>query len=123
MVENPANLGGGEVGVDGQAGLLGEFRFQPASLQRIAEMSGAPALPDDSVADRLSGGALPDYCGFPLVRNAYGVNLARAYLSGFQQVVNGLDNGVENLVGVVLDPAGLWIYLGDFLVCLPDDAP
>ena len=92
---NPANLGGWEVGVDRQAGLLGEFGFQPASLQRIAELSGAPALPDDSVADRLSGGALPDDRRFALVRNAYGVNLTGTYLGGFQQVVNRLDNGVR----------------------------
>ena len=59
VVENPANLAGGEVGVDEQPGLLLDHRPCAVGLEPFAELRRAPILPDDGVVDRLAGVADP----------------------------------------------------------------
>ena len=42
----------------------------PARAQRVADVGGAPVLPDDGVVDRLAGGAVPDDGGLALIGDA-----------------------------------------------------
>ncbi len=72
IVEDPADLGAGEIGVEQQAGLGGEQRFEAICLQLRAQWRGAPVLPDDGVVDRLAGLAVPDQRRLALVGDADG---------------------------------------------------
>ena len=68
VVQDPADLGAGEVGVDDEARLLAdEISLVP---QGVAELGGAAVLPDDGVVHGLAGFRVPDDGGFPLVGNA-----------------------------------------------------
>ena len=55
VVEQPGELGAGEVGVEDEPGALANERLEAARLQRLARRRRAPVLPDDRVADRLAG--------------------------------------------------------------------
>ncbi len=50
VVEQPGELGAGEVGVEDEPGALAEKRLEPPGAQRSAGRRGAPVLPDDGVA-------------------------------------------------------------------------
>ena len=78
VVEDPADLAAGEIRVDEQAGLaLDQRRSCPSRLQPLAELGGAPILPDDGVVDRLAGLAVPDDRRLALVGDADGGDVAR----------------------------------------------
>ena len=51
VVEDPADLRAGEVGVEDEAGLLAEERLVAGRLRRSQRPGGAPVLPDDRVVD------------------------------------------------------------------------
>ena len=70
MIEQPRDLGGGKIRVEQQPGFLRDLRLVPRGAQNIADIGGAPVLPDDSVVDRLAGGAIPDDDGLALVSDA-----------------------------------------------------
>ena len=70
--QHPGQLGAGEIGIEQQAGLLGEELFQTLSLQLVAIACRAAVLPDDGVVDRLAGLAVPDDDGLALVGDADG---------------------------------------------------
>ena len=69
-VEDPLQLGAGEVGVDDQAGLAPEALFQAALAQGCAGGLGAAVLPDDGVVHGLAGAAVPHHRGLALVGDA-----------------------------------------------------
>ena len=50
---------------------------QAVALHLVAEAGGAAVLPDDGVADRLAGLAVPDDGGFALVGDADGGDVLR----------------------------------------------
>jgi len=58
LVEQPFELGAGEVGIDQQAGVLGDFRL--ALAECVADGGAAAALPDDRTMDRAAAATLPD---------------------------------------------------------------
>ena len=70
VVEQPGDLGGGEIGVDDEAGRRRDRGSCALGLQPRATLGGAPVLPDDRVGDRLAGLALPDDRGLALVGDA-----------------------------------------------------
>ena len=70
VVEQPGELGSGEVGVEDEPGALAKERLEAARLQHVARRRGAPVLPDDGVADRLAGRAVPDDRRLALVGDA-----------------------------------------------------
>ena len=75
MVEEPGDLGAGEIGVDDEAGLFGDERLEAVLGKLVADIGGAPVLPDDGVVDRLAGLAIPDHDGLALIGNADGGNV------------------------------------------------
>ena len=77
VVENPADLAGGEVGVDDEPGLARDGRRPRGAAGQLGAVIGrAAALPDDGGRDRLAGRAVPDDGGLALVGDADGGNLA-----------------------------------------------
>ena len=116
MVEDPADLGAREVGVDFQSCALSDVCGLPVCPQLIAEVGGAPVLPDDGVVDGLAGGAVPDHGGFPLVGDADGSDVGHGQ-SGFG---NGLAGGGQltrqDVLWVVFHPARLGKVLRKFLL-------
>lgn len=72
VVEQPAQLGRGEVGIDQQAGALGHQWFGAVAVETAADFRRAPVLPDDGVVQRLSRAAVPQGGGFALVGDADG---------------------------------------------------
>ena len=74
--EQPGDLGGGKVGVDDQTGALADESFAAGRLQLLADGRRAAVLPDDGVAYRAAGLAVPHDGGFTLVGDADGGELA-----------------------------------------------
>ena len=87
IVENPRDLGRGEVGIEDQAGLCETVFASAAGFEARAMSGGAAVLPDDGVMDGLAGCALPDDDGFALVGDADGGNIAGAR-AGFAEGFN-----------------------------------
>ena len=70
VVEDPGDLGAGEIRIEDQAGLGRDLAFMAGALQRLAAVGGAAVLPDDGVVDRLAGGAVPHHGRLALVGDA-----------------------------------------------------
>jgi len=111
MVEHPADLGAREVGVHHQPGLPPDLGLGPVGAEVVAERGGAPALPDDRVADRPPGGALPEDGGLALVGDAHRRDLGRRDAGGGHRLAEGLHGGGPDLGRIVLDPARLRVEL------------
>ena len=77
VVQQPLDLGAGEVGVQHEARLVRERRRVARLAQLIAHRGGAPILPHDGGGNRAAGGALPDHRGFALIGDADGGDVAR----------------------------------------------
>src|ERR1039457_68474 len=82
-------------------------------------MGGAAALPDDGMVDGFAGLAVPDNRGFPLVGNADSGDLGGLNPRRLQGLLAGFFHRAPNLIGVMLNPAGLGEILGEFLVGAP----
>jgi len=70
VIQQPGQLGAGEIRVQHQSGLLPEGRFMPPGPEQVALAGGAPVLPDDGMVDRPAAGAVPDHGSFALVGDA-----------------------------------------------------
>ena len=79
VVEQPLDLGAGEVRVEEQAGPLSEQRLQAGGLQLVADRSRAAVLPDDGVGDWMAV-AVPDDGRLTLVGDTDGGDVCRAGL-------------------------------------------
>ena len=116
VVQDPLELGAGEVGVHHQPGLPADGVGMAGGLELIAVAAGPAALPDDGVAHRLAGGLVPDDGGLPLVGDADGGDIG----GGSADLAHGLHRdaqlGGPDLIGVVLHPAGFGKDLGKFLL-------
>jgi len=116
VVQNPADLGAGEIGVQHQAGLLTDDFSLAFGTQPVADSGGAAVLPDDGVIHRRAAGPVPDHGGFPLVGDAHGGQLMPLHPGLPEAVAGHMGLGVENLVRAVLHPAGPGIDLGEFFL-------
>ena len=76
----------GEVRVDDEAGALAHERLVAGRLEPVAELGGAPVLPDDGVVDRLAGLAVPDHRRLALVRDADGRDVARSQVRAAERL-------------------------------------
>ena len=54
LVEEPHELGAGEIGIEDEARLLADRVGEAQGLELLADLGGAAALPDDGVVDRLA---------------------------------------------------------------------
>ncbi len=111
VIENPLDLGAGEVGVDHQSGGLADVVFHAVALELVADRRALAALPDDGVVDRTAGYLVPDDGGLALVGDADGGHL----LVGDAGLGQGFDEhaalGRPDFHGVMLDPARLRVDL------------
>jgi len=103
--QDPGDLGGGEIGIDQQAGDLGDPGLGPALPQPFAHVGGTPVLPDDSGVDRPSTRLLPQDHRLALVGDPDPGDVgqfATGLGNGFGQ---DLDGAAEYLLRVVFHPA------------------
>ena len=116
MVEDPADLGGGKIGVRQQTGGLPDVVGQALGHQTVHDGRGAAALPDDGVVDGHSGGLVPQDGGLALVRDADGGKVRSADVAlGDDLHHHGVLAGPD-LHGVVLHPALFRVELGELLL-------
>src|SRR5439155_6884640 len=111
LVEQPADLGAGEVRVQHEAGLAPELGLVPVGLEALAEGRRAATLPDDGAVHGAARRALPQHRGLALVGDADGRDLGRRDSRGAQSLADRLRRRLPDLPGVVLDPARLRVVL------------
>ena len=116
VVQDPLELCGREVSVDDQPGLLRDQVGQAAGLQLVAVLACAAALPDNGVVDRLAGVTVPDDGRLALVRDTDGGDVLRRRADLVHSRQRHAELGRPDLVGVMLDPAGLGEILGELLL-------
>jgi hypothetical protein len=107
VVQNPLDLGPGEVGGERQPDLLLEPVRTPLARQFIHDGLGPGVLPHDCVVDRLAGGPVPDHRCFALVGDADGGNVVPGQVCLGQCGTDDLAGVVPDFHGIVLHPAGL----------------
>ena len=122
IVQQPADLGAGEVGIDEQARLFCHQLFQTLGLQPVADGCRAAALPDDGVIHRFAGAAVPEDGGLPLVGDADGRHLPGVDVGGVHHLGQRLLFHVPQIHGVMLHPAGLGIDLAEGILGAGHDA-
>ena len=72
LFEDVGDLGGGEIGIDEQAGASADQRAMAFRLKAGAGVGRAPVLPDYGAVDGAAGGALPHQRRLALVGDADG---------------------------------------------------
>ena len=116
LIEDPADLRGGEVRVDDQPGALADLRRKAHPAQALADRLGDPALPHDGGVDRRSRRAFPYHRGLALIGDPDGRDVARGQARGGEGLAPDRDRGTEDLLGVVLDVARRGVGLRDLAV-------
>ena len=120
IVQDPADLGGGEIGVDDKTGGLPDIVSQAPGLQLLAQLRRTAALPDDGVIHRLARMFVPDQGGLPLVGDA------DAQHRGIRHTVDGFRRRLPlrfpDLLRVMLHPALLGVILGEGMLALTGNA-
>ena len=105
VVEDPLDLGTGEVGRQRQADAL-LVLVLVAATEFLDDLVGAGVLPDDRVVDRLTGLAVPHQSGLALVGDTDGLDVLLVQAGLRQRLGHDLADRVPDLHGVVLNPAG-----------------
>jgi hypothetical protein len=103
VLQQPLDLGGGEVRVEHQAGALADQRRLAMFGELRAARRGAAVLPDNRPVNGPAGIALPHAHRLALIRDAQG---CRHDARLPDRLSRGLDRDAEDLVGVVLHLAG-----------------
>jgi len=115
-IQDPGELGAGEIGVEQQAGLLGDHRLVALGLEAGAQLGGAAVLPDDGAVNRLAGLAVPNDHGLALVGDADGGDVAGRQAGIRQRDPHRVLGGAPQIAGRVLDPAGAGEVLFELLL-------
>ena len=123
MVEQPRELGAGEIRIEEQTGFPAEQRLQAAELQFSAQAGGAAVLPDDGAVERPAGATVPEQRGLALVGEADGGDLFPRQIGLGQGGEGGAAGGRPQVARVVFDPAGAGKVLGELLLRGGDGAP
>ena len=121
VVEQPTHLGGGEIGVQHQAGALPDVRLVALRAQRLDQRRGAAALPDDGRGDRLAAAAVPDEGGFALIGDAEGGDLGGGHAGLSQNLPRRAELRLPQRRRVLLHPARLRKVRGQRLLRLVHD--
>ena len=105
VVEQPADLGPGEVGGQGQAAAVAEAVLPLVPGQLLDQVVGADVLPVDRVLHRDAGGAVPHHGRLALIGDAERDEVRHRELRLAERLLDDLPHVVPDLDGVVLDPA------------------
>ena len=122
VVEQPGDLGGGEVGIQQQAGLGRDGRLVPGALEGAARLRRAPVLPHDGAVDGPARAPIPDDAGLALVGDADGGDVACLQLRSCERLAGRFDGRAPDVLGIVLHPARGRIVLGELALREPQDA-
>src|SRR5437867_5120179 len=123
VLEEPAELGAREVGIEDEAGLLPEDVLEAARAQLLAERRGAPVLPHDGAVHRPSALPVPEERRLALVRDAERRHVTRAHPRAPARQAEHAQRDPPDLLRIVLDPPRLRVVLRELRVGAPDDAP
>ena len=107
VVEDPLDLGAGEVGGQRQADLVLVLVGTLGAAEFLDDLVGAGVLPDDRVVDGLAGVLVPDDRGLTLVGDADGGHVAAGDVGLGHGLRRDLAGVLPHFCRVVLDPAGL----------------
>ena len=121
VVQEPADLGGGEIGVDDEAGLIFDQFRVALFFEFLGIVRGPAALPDDGVVDRTAGGLIPKDGGLALVGDTDGSNVLRVDVPFPKDGGHALQLRHEDVFGSVFDPAGMGVDLLELSLGLGDD--
>ena len=115
VVEEPAELGGREVGVEHEPGALADPGLAAGVLEPLALRRGAAVLPDDGPGERGVAAPAPERHRLPLVGDAHRGHVAPGDAGAGERPAQRGDGRVPDLLEVVLDPARLREVLGELL--------
>ena len=110
-IQQPRQLRPAEVGVRHKARLFPDGFAMPLAHQLLHIGRGAAALPHDGVVHAAARVLLPQQGGLALVGDADGRDVAHVHLAHLHGLLQGFHLGAEDVVRVVLHPAGLGIAL------------
>ena len=122
-IEDPLKLGCRKIGVDHKAGFFPDRLAQAARSETVAGLRGAAALPYDGVAYRAAGAHIPHHGGLALIGDADGGNVRGVRADVGKRKPRNLQLHGENLLGIMLHPAGPRENLREFLLRDGSDLP
>ncbi len=106
-LQDPAQLGRREVGIQEQARTRAHQRLEAIAAQLVTYARRSPVLPDDGRGDRARGGSLPHDGGLALVRDADGRDRSSRQAAETQRLHCRGALRLPDLQRVLLDPAGV----------------
>ena len=116
IVENPLDLGAGEIGGQRQTDFQAETVLTAILGEFIADQVGARVLPDDGVIDGLAGRLLPHNRGLALVGDTHRGDVLRIHAGLGQRAGDDSLGASPDRHRIVFDPARLRVDLWEFLL-------
>ena len=111
IVQDPFEFRPREIRIEDQPSALTDQRLVAVSLQFRTQLGSTAILPDDRVVDGFSGLAVPDNHRLALVGDADRRDLAAVGVGCLFQRGDGI---APDILGIMLDPAGLRVMLREF---------
>ncbi len=111
VVQNPLQLGAGEIGIEHQAGAVGNGVPDAALFQGAAQRSGPAVLPHNRGVDRLACRAIPHNHRLALVGDADGGHITRPRSDLAQRLDRAAQLAGQNFHRIVLYPTRLRVKL------------
>ena len=103
--KQPFQLRAAEVGVDHEAGDVGDLAFHAVVLDAFAALGGAPVLPDDGGVHRVAGLGVPQHGGLALIGDAERVDACRRDAAAGDCLAASGEGGFPQRLRILLDPA------------------
>ncbi len=116
VAQHPFPFRGGEVAVEHESCPLPDHREVAGLAQLVAAVGGAPVLPDDGPAERLTALGVPGDGRLALVGDAEGGDGLAPFGQAGRELGEGLLDEPPDLGGIVLDETGRGEVLGELPV-------
>lgn len=116
VLKKPLQFGGRKVSIGTQSGFFLNFLLMALAPQFCAQAFAATVLPDNGPIYRLAAAAVPDHRRFALIGDADCADVLRLQAGCLQGLSGCLQLGFPDFNGVVLDPAGVRIVLGQLFL-------
>src|SRR5690606_1060392 len=116
VIQDPYELACGEIGIDPEAGVLDNQRFQTFFDQLAAVRRRAAVLPHDRGIDAFARRALPDQRRLTLVRDAERCEFLRRHPAVRDHLFHHFEDRLPYFLRVVFHPTGLRIELRELLL-------